>query len=277
LKNKIILITGGTSGVGKATAIKLSALGAKVVLMARDEARALETIDEIKTKIPGADPGFIAGDLSSLQSIRIAAETFTAEYPRLDVLINNAGGVFDKFQKTKDGFEWAFQVNYLGHFLLTRLLIKKLEQSEDPRIINLSSEAHRMGKIDFGNLNCEKSFGTWPQYGATKLMNVLFTKELKNRYKNISSFSLHPGVVRTGFGANNTGLLRFFSSLPFLLTPEQGAETSVYLATASKTALKNGEYYKKSKVTPSSAITYQKETAARLWEISEQMLHEKGF
>jgi NAD(P)-dependent dehydrogenase (short-subunit alcohol dehydrogenase family) len=277
LKNKIVLITGGTSGVGKATALKLSALGAKVVLIARDKARAMETIGEIKSKISGADPGFIPGDLSSLQSIRTAAETFIAEYPRLDVLINNAGGVFDKFQKTKDGFEWAFQVNYLGHFLLTRLLIKKLEQSEDPRIINLSSEAHRMGKIDFDNLNCEKSFGTWPQYGATKLMNVLFTKELKNRYKNISSFSLHPGVVRTGFGANNTGLLRFFSSLPFLLTPEQGAETSVYLATTPRAALKNGEYYKKSKVTPSSAITYQKETAARLWEISEQMLHDKGF
>lgn len=257
--------------------MKLAGLGAKVVIMAREEIKAAETLDEIRAEIAEADLDFITGDLASLRSIEMAAATFKSRYSRLDILINNAGGVFDRFQKTQDGFERGFQVNYLGHFLLTRLLIKTLEHSEDPRIINLSSEAHRMGKIDFNNLNCEKSFSTWPQYGATKLMNVLFTRELKNRYPDISSFSLHPGVVRTGFGANNTGLVRFFSSLPFLLTPEQGAETSVYLATTPNAELRNGEYYKKSKVTASSGLTYQKETAARLWDVSEQMLHEKGF
>jgi retinol dehydrogenase 12 len=279
LKNKVIVITGGTSGVGKATVEKLSSFGSHVILIARNISKAQKVVEEIKKNFSDAKIDVIEGDLSSLQSISKAAEHIKSRYANVDVLINNAGGVFSKKEMTEDGFEWAFQINHLAHFLLTNLLLESLLKSEEPRVINLSSEAHRIGSINFVNLNCEKKFRTWRQYGATKLMNILFAKGLANRFadKGLSAFSVHPGVVKTEFGANNRGFLGYFNKMPFLITPEKGAETSIYLATQDIKKLNNGGYYKKSMISYSSLESQDIEVQNHLWEISVKLLHEKGF
>lgn len=279
MKEKTILITGGTSGVGKATVEKLAIFGSKIVLLARNKEKAHQVVAEIKAKNSSANIDFIEGDLSSLQSIKKAADEFKSKYDSFDILINNAGGIFSDNKKTVDGFEWGFQVNHLAHFLLTNLLLDVLMKSEEPRIINLASEIHRMGKLNLADLNCQTSFGGWKQYGATKLMNVMFAKSLANKYgsKGLKSFSLHPGVVKTAFGANNSGLLAMFNKMPFLITPEKGAETSIYLATQKADKLMNGGYYKKCMVSYSSLESQDVDKQENLWQISYKLLKDKGL
>ncbi|SOE20905.1 NAD(P)-dependent dehydrogenase, short-chain alcohol dehydrogenase family [Spirosomataceae bacterium TFI 002] len=277
MKTKTVLITGATSGVGFATAKALASRGFNVVLLARNEEKVNKTVALLKKLAPEASIDFVLGDLSDLASIKSAAAAFQAKYNTLDVLINNAGGIFDTYEKTKDGFEWGFQVNHLGHYYLTKLLKKELLSSTEPRVINLSSEAHKMGKFDIENLNCEKKFSGWGQYGSTKLMNILFTKGLVENFENINAYAVHPGVVKTGFGANNGGLLKYFSWMPFLITPEQGAETSVHLATAPISELKNGYYYKKSKPAAIAKNGIDHNYRDQLWDVSKKLLKSKGF
>lgn len=247
MKSKIVVLTGGTSGIGKATVEKLVTFGSTVVLLARDKTKAELVRKEILNTFPDGKIDIFEGDLENLKSIKDAAQAIKARYPFIDILINNAGGVFSEFKKTNDGFEQGFQINHLAHFLLTQILLENLLKSDDPRVINLSSEAHRMGKFTLGNLNAEKKFSAWKQYGAGKLMNILFAKALANKFgeQGLMAFSLHPGVVKSGFGANNTGFLKYFNKMPFLITPEKGAETSIYLATQDKGKLNNGGYYKR--------------------------------
>jgi retinol dehydrogenase-12 len=279
VKNKTILITGGTSGVGKATVEKLASFGSHIILIVRNRAKAKSVIETITKNFVDARIDIIEGDLSSLKSIASSANEIKVKFPVIDVLINNAGGVFSKKEMTEDGFEWAYQVNYLSHFLLTNLIIENILKSDDPRIINISSEAHRIGSINFDNLNCERNFSTWRQYGATKLMNILFSKGLTNRFssKGLYSFALHPGVVKTEFGANNTGFLGYFNKMPFLISAEKGAETSVYLATQDIKKLNNGGYYKKSMISYSSLDSQDIEVQQQLWDVSLKQLEEKGF
>jgi NAD(P)-dependent dehydrogenase (short-subunit alcohol dehydrogenase family) len=274
LNNKIAVITGGTSGIGKATVEKLVTFGTTVVLLARDIQKAESVKREILKTFPNGKVDIFAGDLKDLGSIKSAAEEIKLRYPQIDILINNAGGVFSKFEKTMDGFEVGFQVNHLAHFLLTHILLDNLLKSNDARVINLSSEAHRIGKFRVGNLNAEKKFSTWMQYGATKLMNILFSKALANKYgeKGLQSFAVHPGVVKSGFGANNGGFLKYFNKMPFLITPEQGAETSVYLATQSKEKLSNGGYYKRCQISYSSLESQDLVAQDQLWEISMKLI-----
>jgi NAD(P)-dependent dehydrogenase (short-subunit alcohol dehydrogenase family) len=279
VKNKIIVITGGTSGVGKATVVKLASFGSKVVILARNKNKAELVLKEIKKSIPDAQLDFVETNLSSLKSVAKAAEQILLKYKTIDVLINNAGGVFSEKEITEDGFETAFQVNHLSHFLLTQLLLPSLLSSPQSRVINLSSEAHRIGSIDFSNLNGEKKFSTWKQYGATKLMNVIHAKGLANRYsdKGLMAFSLHPGVVRTEFGSNNGGLLGYFNKMPFLITPEKGAETSIYLASQEAFKLQNGGYYKKSMIAYSSLQSQDLDIQEELWNVSMELLKSKGY
>lgn len=274
---KTVLITGGTSGVGFATAKALLKLGHTVVLLARNPEKVEKSLAVLKKINPGCNVDSVIGDLSDLTTIKKAAKEFQSKYNQLDVLINNAGGIFGQYELTSDGFEWAFQVNHLGHYYLTNLLKKELLKSDDPRVISLSSEAHKMGKFDIENLNGEKKFSGWGQYGATKLMNILFTKGVVKNFKNINAYAVHPGVVKTGFGANNDGLLKYFSWMPFLITPEKGAETSVYLATAPVAQLKNGYYYKKSKVADVSKEAIDQNYRDQLWNASMKLLALKGF
>lgn len=277
MKTKTVLITGATSGVGFATAKALAQKGFTTVLLARNEEKVNKTVALLKKIAPNATIDFVLGDLSDLESIKVAAKDFKERYQELDVLVNNAGGIFDSYQKTKDGFEWGFQVNHLGHYYLTNLLKKELLNASEPRVINLSSEAHKMGKFDIENLNCEKKFSGWAQYGSTKLMNILFTKGLVKNFENINAYAVHPGVVKTGFGSNNGGLLKYFSWMPFLITPEQGAETSVHLATAAISELKNGYYYKKSKPAAIAKNGMDNNFRDQLWDASKKLLKSKGF
>ncbi|CAN1501699.1 FabG Dehydrogenases with different specificities (related to short-chain alcohol dehydrogenases) [Spirosomataceae bacterium] len=274
MNTKIAVITGGTSGIGKATVEKLVTFGTTVVLLARDIQKAELVKKEILKTFPNGKIDIFSGDLKDLNSIKSAADDIKVKYPQIDILINNAGGVFSEFEKTMDGFEVGFQVNHLAHFLLTQILLDNLLKSEESRVINLSSEAHRVGKFSVGNLNAEKKFGTWKQYGATKLMNILFTKALANKFgdKGLLSFAVHPGVVKSGFGANNTGFLKYFNKMPFLITPEKGAETSVYLATQTKEKLSNGGYYKRCQISYSSLESQDIVAQDQLWEISMKMI-----
>lgn len=277
---KYVLITGGTSGIGEATATALAKQGFYITLMARNIEKAQSYVSRIKERSNNNNISILKGDLASLSSIENAAAEYTNQIGKLDILINNAGGIFNQYEKTTDDLEWGFQVNYLSHFLLTNRLLPLLRQSSDARIIHLSSEAHRIGKIDFANLNCEKSFGGWRQYGATKLMNILFSNELHHRFntEGIASFSLHPGVVRTNFGKNNSGILQFFSLMPFIKTPEEGASTSIFLATQPTTIRKfSGNYLKDSKLAIPIKTATDKVVQQQLWEASVRILKEKGF
>jgi NAD(P)-dependent dehydrogenase (short-subunit alcohol dehydrogenase family) len=277
VNKKTIVITGGTSGIGQATLEKLTTFGSNLVVLVRNTQKAEQIKSEILKAFPKGKIEIIECDLASLQSVKNAAEKVNAKYPVIDVLINNAGGVFSKFEKTVDGFEYGFQINHLGHFLLSNLLIENLKASNDPRIICVSSEAHRIGKINFANLNCEKKFSTWGQYGATKLMNILFVKAIANKFDKIKAFALHPGVVKTGFGANNGGFLKYFNKMPFLITPEKGAETSIYLATQDIGKLNNGGYYKKCQIAYSSLESQDVDAQNKLWEISYKLLKDKSL
>jgi NAD(P)-dependent dehydrogenase (short-subunit alcohol dehydrogenase family) len=274
LKSKVAVITGGTSGIGKATVEKLVTFGTTVVLLARDTQKAEIVKKEILKTFPNGKIEIFAGDLTDLKSIKAVSEEIKARHSKIDILINNAGGVYSEFVRTADGFELGFQVNHLAHFLLTQLLLENLLKSEESRVINLSSEAHRMGKFSIGNLNAEKKFSTWKQYGATKLMNILFTKALANKYgeKGLLAFAVHPGVVKSGFGANNTGFLKYFNKMPFLITPEKGAETSVYLVTQTKEKLSNGGYYKRCQISYSSLESQDVVSQDQLWDISMKMI-----
>jgi NAD(P)-dependent dehydrogenase (short-subunit alcohol dehydrogenase family) len=277
LNNKIAVITGGTSGIGKATVEKLVTFGTAVIMLARDEEKAQLLKKEILKTFPNGKIGILRADLTDLKTVKTAVESIKLKYPKIDILINNAGGVYSTLEKTIDGFEMGFQVNHLAHFLISNLLLENLLKSDDARIINLSSEAHRMGEFNVGNLNAEKKFSTWKQYGATKLMNVLFTKALANRFgeKDLMAFAVHPGVVKSGFGANNTGFLKYFNKMPFLITPEKGAETSVYLATQQKEKLSNGGYYKRCQISYSSLESQNMVSQSQLWDIS--MRYIKGY
>lgn len=279
MKDKIVVITGATSGIGKSTAVKMASFGSHLVLIVRDLDKGQTVKAEILKGYPEAKIDLVEGDLASLFSVKKAIEQIKSLFPVIDILINNAGGVFEKKILTTDDLEMGFQVNHLSHFYLTYELLPYILKSEDARVINLSSEAHRMGKIDFDNLNTEKKFSTWPQYGATKLMNLLFTKALAVKYatQGLVSFAVHPGVVRTGFGSNNSGLLKFFNKLPFIISPDEGSKTTVYCATQSLVKLRNGDYYKKSKRSSSSAVSHDPHLRDKLWDASLQILQEKGF
>lgn len=274
MKNKIAVLTGGTSGIGKSTLEKLISFGTTVILLVRNKEKAETLKVEVLKNYPNGIIEIFEGDLVSLKSIKSAAEAIKAKFPVIDILINNAGGVFSEFEKTEDGFEMGFQVNHLSHFLLTNLLLENLLKSKEARVINLSSEAHRIGKLDMGNLNCEKKFGTWKQYGATKLMNILFTKALANKYssKGLNAYAVHPGVVKSSFGANNGGILKYFNKMPFLISPEKGAETSVYLATQDISKLTNGAYYKRSQIAYSSLESQDVDAQNKLWDISQKYI-----
>lgn len=279
MKEKIALITGATSGIGKSTAFKIASYGTHLVLIVRDLSKGQIVKSEILKGYPEAKVDLVEGDLASLFSLKKAIEKIKLQYPVIDLLINNAGGVFEKKIMTVDDLEMGFQVNHLAHFYLTYELLPNILKSSDARVINLSSEAHRMGKIDFENLNTEKKFNTWLQYGATKLMNLLFTKALANKYaaQGLVSFAVHPGVVRTGFGANNSGWLKYFNKMPFIITPDEGSKTTVYCATQTRDKLSNGDYYKKSKKSSSSGNSQSIEVRDKLWDVSVQILQEKGF
>lgn len=275
--NKICLITGATSGIGKATAKELAKIGFDLILTGRSEDKGKELSDSLKKKYK-INSDFIRCDISSLNDVRKFAETVKLKYNHIDVLINNAGSRFSEYQKSVDGIELTFATNHLGHFLLANLLLDLLKKSTDARIINISSSAHYGKQIDIDDLVSPKEFNRSLVYGRSKLANVLFTYEFakRNNHSNISINALDPGGVATNF-AKNEGVFRWLKHISFyiakrqLLTPKQGAETVVYLASSEKVKGVTGKFFFEKKEKKSTEESYDHKKAKKLWDLSEQL------
>lgn len=277
MDNKLVLITGANSGMGLASTIELAKAGATVVMACRSLERGERAKQEAIAQSGSRLIELMECDLGSFESIRNFAQAFKQKYDRLDVLLNNAGVVSLKRELTADGYESAIGVNHLGHFLLTNLLLEWVLRAPQGRIINISSGAHKAGTIHFADPNLSKGYNVWKSYAQSKLANVLFTKELARRLADTSVTvnCLHPGAVgtsigvdrRTGFGKSVLAMLR-----PFFLTPAQGADTAIYLATGSEGGTASGHYYYRRKQAPVSAKANDSAAAARLWKWSEEQV-----
>ena len=277
LTGQTILITGGNSGIGKAAATQLAALGARVIITARDVGRGEQAVAEIQ-RGSGGRAEMRSLDLARLGSVAEFATAFRAETERLDVLILNAGIMSTQRRTTQDGFELMFQVNHLGHFLLTRLLQPLLTAGAPSRVVVVASVAHKRGRIDFDDLQSEQRYAGMSAYATSKLANVLFAAELARRLQGtrVTANSLHPGTVRTGWGADGdaTGLLDVGLRLArwAFLSPEQGARTVVHLAASPEVAGSTGGYYVRSRLRQPAPQGRDAAAARRLWEVSEQLV-----
>jgi NAD(P)-dependent dehydrogenase (short-subunit alcohol dehydrogenase family) len=276
ITDKVCLITGGTSGIGRWTAKELSRLGACVVITYRNEQKALETQKWIAAET-GRQVETYYCDLSSFDSIRSFVIEFKTRYTRLDVLINNAGIWETRRKLSKDGIELNFATNHLGPFLLTNLLLETIKKSGPARIINVASGAHQSAKIGFDDIEMKKDFSGYKAYGQSKLANILFTKHLSEMVGGlgITVNCLHPGVVSTNI-FKNMGKIGVIMMKPFMITPEKGAQTSVYLATSEDVSNISGKYFSEKKVVNSSAISQDKEAAQKLWDLSSKYVGWKG-
>lgn len=274
MKQKRVLITGASRGIGLAAAIAIAKEGAHLVLVVRDPVRGEDAKKQV-LQAGAASCEVLVGDLSVQADVRRIAAEYKSRWDTLDVLINNAGAIFSTPQLSKDGHELTLATNHLSYFLLTNLLLDVLEKSAPSRVVNVSSEAHKSGKLDFNDLESKKSYSSMRVYGTSKLMNILFTKELSKRLQGtgVTANALHPGVISSGFGKNGTGLISAFFHLagPFLKTPDEGARTTVYLATSPEVEGVSGEYFKDSKKTHPSRVAQDPENAARLWSESEKL------
>lgn len=268
----ICLITGATEGVGKATATALARNGYAVVLAARDPAKAATVASEIVSSTGNRDVDYLTADLRSLAQLHRLAETFMVRYPRLDVLINNAGILMPRRVLTEDGYETTFQVNYLSQFYLTHLLLDELKKSAQGRVINLSSSVYRAGKFEPDNLQSERRFSTFGAYAASKLLVLLFTIELANRLKPtpVTANAVHPGVVRTPMMRRAPGVFRAISyvALPFSLSADKGAATSVFLASSPEPARVSGQYFANAEAKTVKTAANTQENRNLLWSIS---------
>ncbi|MBV9125070.1 MAG: SDR family oxidoreductase [Planctomycetes bacterium] len=277
LQGKVCLVTGATSGIGLVTARELARQGARVVLVGRNPDKTTATLRHIQTQTGNPNVDMLLADLSSQAQIRELARQFRERYPRLDVLVNNAGGIWMKRQLTVDGLEMTFAVNHLAYFLLTHLLLETLQASAPARIVNVASEAHRGVTLDFDNLQGEHRYGAWPAYRRSKLANLLFTYELAPRLEGtgVTVNALHPGWVATGFGGNNAWIGPWWKGVArlFALTPEQGARTVLYLVTSPNVAGLSGRYFVREKEVSSSPASYDQAAARRLWQVSLEMTH----
>jgi len=273
MNGKVCVVTGATSGIGKAAATALAGMGSQVVLVGRDRGRAEATAAEIgaKSTVP---PKVEIADLAVMEQVRALAGRL-ASLERIDVLINNAGLVVSERRVTQDGFEYVFAVNHLAPFLLTNLLLPKLTGSAPARVVTVTSDAHTAAKLDLDDPSLEQGWESWRSYANSKLANILFTRELARRLDGtgVTANCAHPGVVRTGFGRDAKPLMRLGMTIarPFFLSPERGADTIVYLASSPDVAGETGGYYVKRQRREPSAAARDDAAARRLWEISEKM------
>ncbi len=269
MKSNIVIITGATSGIGKETAIALARQGAHLVLPVRN----IEKGDALKNEIHGvageARVDLFLCDLTSMKSIRDFAGQFLDTYDRLDVLINNAGIWETKRSLSKDGIEMNLAVNHLAPFLLTNLLLDLLKESAPARIINVSSAAHKQGKMNFSDIEGQKGWGSFRSYANSKLANILFTRKLARMLEGtgVSVNCLHPGVVNTRLFDKMPGILLGLFKL-FMITPEKGARTTIFLASSQDIASVTGEYFSNSRVARTTKLAQSTEAADKLWEIS---------
>jgi len=278
IKDKTILITGATQGIGFESAKELAAKGATIIMSGRDKKRTEQAVEAVKKATGNDNVSYLIADFSSLAQVRSLADEFKKSHKKLDVLLNNAGGMTKERILTKDGFEMCWGLNHLSYFLLTNELMPLLEQAKKARIVNVASMAHARSFIDFDDLQGEKKYEMWKNYGQSKLANVMFTYALARRLKDsdITANCVHPGVVGTGFIANIGILEKFFAPLVklVLISPAKGAKTSIYLASSPEVAGISGKYFAKSKEKRSSDLSYDEAVQEQLWEISTEQVKE---
>ena len=275
LSGRVCVVTGPTRGIGRATVDGLAALGATLVFVCRRREVGDEVAAEVVSKAPIRKPLVIEADLSSLAAVRAAAAAIQAEHGEVHVLINNAGVVARERDTTVDGLETQLAVNHLAPFLLTRLLLPQLRAGAPSRVVTVSSTTHHGAVIDFDDLQSERSYDSAEVYAATKLMNVLFTYELARRLRGsgVTANCLHPGAVATRLLADYMRIPVVGGALArtFGATPEQGADTVIYLAASPEVASVTGRYYSNRRATRSSPASYDEQLARRLWDASERL------
>ncbi len=270
LTAKVILITGATSGIGEATARVLAAMGAETILVGRDPLKTAQVAASIRSATGNEQVSFLTADLSAQAQVRELAAAFVARYDRLDVLINNAGARFSHRQVSPDGIEMTFALNHLSHFLLTHLLLGPLQAGKSGRVVNVSSEAHRGARLNFLDLENSRRYSGSKAFSQSKLANLYFTYGLAATLADtgVTVNALHPGLVATPF--HGRGLLSRLLHIS-AITPEEGALTSIYLASDPAVAGVTGKYFFKNQAIPSSPISYSMDTARKLWDCSQEM------
>jgi NAD(P)-dependent dehydrogenase (short-subunit alcohol dehydrogenase family) len=276
MQGKTVLVTGANQGIGKATAIALAAKGAHVVIVARNADKGRAALAQVQAAAPGGAE-LIVADLSSQEQVRRAAAEFKSRHDRLDVLVNNAGVYVPDRHVTADGLEETFGLNHLGYFLFTKELLDVIQATPQARIVNVSSDAHRGARMRWEDLQFERTpYRAFQAYGQSKLANVLFTYELARRLEGtgVTANCLHPGVIGSGFGQTYGSALSILVKIarPFMLSPEEGARTSVYLASSPEVEGVTGKYFSKCKPVKSNAISYDLQSQQKLWSLSEQLV-----
>ncbi|MFL7792121.1 MAG: SDR family oxidoreductase [Anaerolineae bacterium] len=271
LHGKVCMVTGAASGIGAVTAQALARQGAAVIFVDRDLEKGVAAVNQIK-QMGNSAVEFIPADLSAQKEIHRLAQQFKDRYQRLDVLVNNAGAIFAQRQETVDGIERTFALNYLSYFLLTNLLLDTIKASAPARIINVSSRSHARAQINFDDLQSRSGYRGLQAYAHSKLAIVLFTYELARRLEGtgVTVNALHPGVVATSFAMNNGGIVGLVMRLFRLafISPEQGAQTSIYLSTSPEVEGVTGKYFVKCRAVSTSPASYDAATASRLWQVS---------
>jgi NAD(P)-dependent dehydrogenase (short-subunit alcohol dehydrogenase family) len=281
MAGKVVVITGGNTGIGKEAAVGLASMGARVVITSRNEDRGRAARDEVAERSGYADAQVMPLDLASFRSIRSFAADVLDRFDQIDVLVDNAGLILRRRAETEDGFEETFGVNHLGHFLLTDLLLERLRASAPARVVVVSSHAHKGARrgLDFDDLQSERRYRWMDAYSKSKLANIYFARELARRLDGtgVTVNALHPGFVRSDFGRGGDlgGVygwgIKYLAS-PFAISPEKGARTTVYLASSPEVDGVSGGYFYKCKPTPPSNVAQDDAAARRLWETSEKLV-----
>lgn len=277
LAGKTALVTGATQGIGRETALALAGMGARVGIVGRDRVRTEAVADELRAAAQGSTIDVFVADLALAAATRRLASEVKQRYDKLHILVNNAGALFSTREATPEGLERTFALNHLSYFILTNELLDLLKASAPSRIVSVSSEAHRSGRVDLDDLQAQRSYSGIRAYGTSKLENILFTRELSRRLSavnaNVTANCLHPGVIASGFGRNNKGVIGALVKLaaPFLSTPAKGARTSIHLASSPAVEKDTGLYFKDRKVKTPSRAAQDDEVAKRLWEATETL------
>ena len=275
MAGKICLVTGGTDGIGRVTALELANMGANVIIVGRNPAKSAITALDIREESGNSAVEFFVTDLSSQGQVRRLAKDFKERHQRLDVLVNNVGAFFVRLHRSVDGIEMTFALNHLSYFLLTNLLLDELMVSAPARIVNVSSGAHKGARIEMNRVHCPNRYLGWRAYARSKLCNLFFTYELARRLErtDVTVNALHPGLVGTNILKNNGLIGRVMNSVLRVrgISVEEGASTSVYAATSSEMEGVSGKYLEKSRIIRSSKLSYDQDQAAALWELSARL------
>jgi NAD(P)-dependent dehydrogenase (short-subunit alcohol dehydrogenase family) len=276
MRGKTVLVTGGTSGIGEVAATRLAEKGARIILVARDEKRAKATLAKLRTANPDSNHVFHIADLSLMAETKRVGEEIALREARIDVLLNNAGALFNRREETSEGLERTFATNHMAYFVLTNVLLEKLRATPGARIVCTASDAHKGNRLDFDDLQSKKRYMGFSVYGRSKLCNILFTRELARRIagSGMTANSLHPGFVATRFGAGSGGfmdaVLRVAKPVG-AISAEEGAKTIIYLTSSPDVANISGDYFYKCKVTAPTKEAQSDEDAKKLWEISAKL------